>query len=131
MKFIQLWLRAFSLFSFLVLGSGTHLQAEGSWQMGLKEGSTHNQPLLDYYSYAQSDQSGLTREYRPLYVDILNANEVINVHACGNADADNLRILIFDDTAIPGNDTTGLIDSTTITGTGPGWIACNNTFGGT
>ncbi len=83
MKFIWSWIRSIILFSFLVSGFGPQLHAEGSWQMGLNEGLTHNQPL---------------QESTDLYVDILNANEVINTHVCGDSDSDNIRVEIFSET---------------------------------
>ena len=95
MKLIQVYLRVLVLFVGFVVSS-VSLQAEGSWQMGLNPSVGHNQSLLDYYSQAQSDDAGLERVERPLYVDILTAGEYINVHACGSRDTDPVRIEIFD-----------------------------------
>ena len=109
MKFIWLWVRAFALFSFLVLGSGTHLFAEGSWQMGLKDGLTYEQPLFQWNSSYNSDATGLEVKERPLYIDINNASETINIHVCGTANTDDLTIEIYDEGGIT------LLDSVTLT----------------
>ena len=61
-----------------VLGLTTVL-AEGSFQAGL------NQPLRDY------DASN-----ERLFVDIMSAGEVINVHLCGDKDSDDVRVKIYD-----------------------------------
>lgn len=63
------------------------VRAEGSWQMGLFEGLTHRQAM-----YETSSGAG----YNELTVDILTPGEVINVHACGTADTNNIRVRIFD-----------------------------------
>ncbi len=78
MKVIWKWFRAFALFGFLVFGSQAY--AEGSWQIGLKfaeNGNSHNQIL--------STQ-------RPLYIDILDQNEVINIHVC-----ESVSVTIYDE----------------------------------
>lgn len=61
------------------------VRAEGTWQMGLFEGSTHLQ-----YLYETNTGSG----YNDFNVDILAAGEVINVHTCGLRNTDNIRVQI-------------------------------------
>ncbi|MGB5505369.1 MAG: hypothetical protein WBM70_01645, partial [Sulfurovum sp.] len=122
MKFIWSWLRVCTLFSFLVLGASTHVFAEGSWQMGLKEGATHEQPLFEYDNSYNNTDTGIEAKLRPLYVDIVNANEVINISLCAVNDSDDIRIEIYDETG-----TTQLDTFTSTTGN----VACNDDFTGT
>jgi len=96
MKVIQVWLRVFALFM-VFLFSSVSLQAEGSWQMGLKEGSSHNQPLFEWNSQEHSTATGLEIKERPLYVDILNTNEIINIHVCGKQNSNRLKIEIYNE----------------------------------
>ena len=61
--------------------------AEGAWQMGLFEGTSHRQPLRETHTGASVNI---------LNVDILTPGEVINVHVCGTSNANNIRVRIFD-----------------------------------
>jgi len=77
------------LLMLLLVGSLAPLQeshAEGAWQMGLFEGIEHRQPLRETIS-----SIGLN----VLNVDILTPGEVINVHACGTSDTNNIRVRIL------------------------------------
>jgi SdrD B-like domain len=111
-----LWLAA------LLTASGL-AQAEGSWQFGLSEGETHTQPLFEYDNNYNAAATGLQPENRPLYVDLLNDNEVINISLCGTADGDDIRIEIWDEAG-----TTQL--NTTFTAT-TGNVSCSDSFAGT
>jgi len=95
MKVIQVWLRVFVLFM-VFLFSSVSLQAEGSWQMGLKDATRHhdhNQALFQWDStYSDPANTGIEQEERPLYVDILNPGEIINIHLCGENNNNDLRI---------------------------------------
>lgn len=75
--------------------------AEGSYQAGL------NQPL---YEYSYSGE--------PVYVDVLTAGEVINVSLCGDVDAHDIRVRIYNPT---GNE---VLDTTLSSGN----VACNDSF---
>ncbi|UCF66394.1 MAG: hypothetical protein JSV80_11415 [Acidobacteriota bacterium] len=87
------------------LGDG---RAEGSFQVGLK------QPL-----YEEGFTSSLIDNGdRPLYVDILAANEVINVAVCGQIDGDNVSVEIYD--------TLGVLAQTFTLGNGN--VACKDPF---
>lgn len=55
--------------------------------MGLFEGTSHRQPLRETHTGAGVNI---------LNVDILTPGEVINVHVCGTADTNNIRVRIFD-----------------------------------
>lgn len=75
--------------SFLLGVPATPVQAEGSAQIGL------NQWLLDsQVSQLQGYASDAISA--SLFVDILSANEVINISLCGAANSDRLTIQIFD-----------------------------------
>jgi hypothetical protein len=72
------WLSSiFVLLVYLLSGYQT-VHAEGSFQVGL------NQPLRDF---------AFTNER--MFVDILSAGEVINVHVCGDIDANDIRVQIY------------------------------------
>jgi len=68
---------------------------EGSWQFGLQEGPLHEQPLFEYNSSYENDDTGLQADLRPVFVDVLQAGEVINISLCGIADADAIRAEIW------------------------------------
>jgi len=123
MKFIWSWVISIIFFSFLVLGFGSQLQAEGSWQMGLNEGATHEQPLFEYDNSYNNTDTGIEAKLRPLYVDIVNANEVINISLCAVNNDNDIRIEIYNETG-----TTQL--NTTFTSTS-GNVACDDDFTGT
>ena len=63
------------------------VRAEGSWQMGLFEGLSNRQPLLE---------TNVNAGRSILKVDILSVGEVINVLACGTDNNSNVRVRIFD-----------------------------------
>jgi len=94
MKVIQVWLRVFAFFMVFLLSS-VSLQAEGSWQMGLEEGTGHVQNLFQWDTPEVAISQGITLQKRPLYVDILDKDEIINIHLCGENTSDNLRIEIW------------------------------------
>ncbi|MGQ7845579.1 DUF6923 family protein [Granulosicoccus sp. 3-233] len=82
--------RYFRQYVFLLLVSvllpvGSAL-AEGSWQLGLFEGVTHDQPLAN---------TNLNDGSNRLYVDILAAGEFINIHACGVTNNDRVVVQIY------------------------------------
>jgi CshA-type fibril repeat protein len=125
-----------ALLVILVTASHEKVFAEGSWQMGLFETDTinHAQPLLDYQSNCYGASSGLRKDplanrTRPIYVDILNANEVINIYACGSNTTDQVTVEIYQ-TSGPPNFTTGTqVHTTTITSTtDAGYVAPNDDF---
>lgn len=60
-------------------------RAEGTWQMGLFEGTSHLQ-------YLYETNAG----YNQFNVDILNVGEVINVLSCGVSATDSIRVTIQD-----------------------------------
>ncbi len=91
---------------FLVLPD--KVKAEGSWQMGLFEGLTHRQAMYE---------TNVALGYNLLNVDILTPGEVINVHACGTADTNNIRVRIFDPNG------TGVYDNTAA-----GNVPCGSDF---
>jgi len=64
----------------------SNARAEGSWQMGLFEGLSFRQPLLETNTNANRSV---------LRVDILNAGEVINVLACGTNNNSTVRVRMF------------------------------------
>ncbi|ASJ76596.1 hypothetical protein IMCC3135_32755 [Granulosicoccus antarcticus IMCC3135] len=70
----------------LLLPSGKVL-AEGSWQLGMFEGPTHTQIMTETNTGTGTNV---------LYVDILSATEVINIHACGLANNHRIQVEIFD-----------------------------------
>jgi len=71
-------------------------QAEGGWQLGLFEGVSHRQPL---------------NTATVMNIDILAPGEVINMHVCGSANDDDVRVqltspagtIVFDETLTEGN----------------------------
>jgi uncharacterized repeat protein (TIGR01451 family) len=115
MKFSTRPLIASGCFGLISLLSPGSVRAEGSAQFGI------NQPLTSY-------SSG-----NSIYVDITTAGEVINTSVCGNADADDLRIQIFETSP---NATNPLL--VPITGANvlnqtlaSGNVLCNNSMTGT
>lgn len=74
------------LLLFLLLTS-SQVRAEGSWQMGLFEGLSFRQPLLE---------TNVNANRSVLRVDILNPGEVINVLACGANNNSLVRVLMYD-----------------------------------
>ncbi len=83
-----------------LLSANVQVRAEGTWQMGLFEGTSHLQ-----YLYETNAANG----YNYFNVDILTPGEVINVHTCGIGTTDNIRVTIEDsfgsvvyDNAAPG-----------------------------
>ncbi len=90
----------------VLLWQGT-VFAEGSWQVGLYQGLTHEQKLRDYVKSGN----------KPIYVDILNPNEVINIHVCGEANGDSIAIEVYDPSG-----------AEITTGTGTGHIDRNDNF---
>jgi len=73
--------------------------AEGSYQLGQSPGTTQSKQTLIEYASTYSDPGGTTtniqQKNRPIYVDIKNAGEVINVSACGNAFGDDWEVDIY------------------------------------
>jgi len=80
----SLCVRRFLLVLVLLLTFG-QARSEGTWQMGLFEGTSHLQ-----YLYETNSGSG----YNIFNVDILASGEVINVHTCGVNNTDNIRVPI-------------------------------------
>ena len=80
----------------------------GLLQIGLKEGITHQQALFQWNNPNANTATGITAVDCPVYVDIVDASEIINIHICGEDNADGLSIDIYDE-----NGTT-LLDSTTL-----------------
>ena len=97
--------------------------AEGSWQFGLAEGLTHAQPLFEYDNNYSASATGLQPEPRPLYVDLIDSTEVINVSLCGTADDDDIRIEIWDEAGTSQQNTTFTSTS--------GNVSCSDSFAGT
>ncbi len=87
------------LLSVLLLTYG-QARAEGTWQMGLFEGTSHLQ-------YLYETNAG----YNIFNVDILSPGEVINVHGCGINITDNIRVTIENSvgTVVYDSTTTGSI----------------------
>ena len=104
MEVIWKWLKVLILLNIMFLGFGSLLQAEGSWQIGLKfaeNGNSHNQVL--------NTQS-------PLYIDVLDQNEVINIHVCESVD-----VTIYDEAD------NVVLPQTTLSSN----VLCNDDFNGT
>jgi hypothetical protein len=60
--------------------------AEGTYQIGPNNGGKSYQGLFEYDSnYASADSGLVPAINRPIYVDIVQAGEVINISACGFA----------------------------------------------
>lgn len=78
------------------------LRAEGTWQMGLFEGTSHLQYLFE---------TSVAVGYNHFNVDIITPGEVINVHTCGLSTANNIRVTIEDPagTMVYDNTATGTI----------------------
>jgi uncharacterized repeat protein (TIGR01451 family) len=81
----------------MMLAPMQNAQAEGAWQMGLFEGTSHRQPLRETHTGAGANV---------LYVDILTPGEVINVHVCGTSETNNIRVRLFDPAGNPVYDDT-------------------------
>lgn len=107
----------------LLLSSPQLVLAEGSWQFGLSEGSTHAQPLFEYDNSYNNADTGLQPEDRPLYIDLVADTEVINISLCGRADSDDIRIEIWDEEG-----STQLNTSFTATN---GNVSCTDSLAGT
>lgn len=88
MKFISRPVKIFVslLVSVVLLSMSGVVRAEGSWQMGLFEGLSYRQPLYE---------TNFNANRSVLRVDILNPGEVINVLACGTANNNNVRVLVY------------------------------------
>jgi len=107
-----------ALAALALLLASNQLLAEGSAQMGL------TQRMLDYElafgrNYAVDDDSA------SLFVDVLDAGEVINISACGATNTDTLTVHIFDPdgNSVSGGTPQTLDDGTGATPTG-GLIDC-------
>jgi len=88
-------------FAIMAIFASHFVHAEGSYQTGL------NQPLEETSNSAA-----------PLYVDVINAGEVINVSLCGEANDNNVRVRIFD----PAN--SSVLDTTLLSGN----VTCDDPF---
>jgi len=121
-KLLQGIVGQFVVFSLLFAPMG-FVYGEGTWQLGLSEGASHEQPLFEYDNNFNNDATGLEPYPRPLYVDILSDTEVINISLCGTQNTDDIRIEVWDEAG-----TTQL--NTTYTNTGSN-ITCNNDLTGT
>ncbi len=91
-----------------MLGAAAPVWAEGSFQFGLR------QPLTEYGYTA----GNIPRGDRPVFVDIANLGETINVSICGTADSDTLRVEIYDSLAT-------LVASQNLASSN---VACNNSM---
>lgn len=65
-------------------------KAEGSAQLGI------NQPIYEYGISFTTANTGIFSPNHAIYVDIVAANEVINVSLCGIENADDVRVEIYD-----------------------------------
>ena len=97
MKVIWKFLQTLTLCYILILSSTTNSFAEGSWQIGLKEGLSHAQPLFQWNDTDVNVNTGIKALERPIYVDITDPDEIINIHVCGESNADTLSIEIYDE----------------------------------
>jgi len=97
MKVIWKFLQTLTLWYILILSSTTNSFAEGSWQIGLKEGLSHAQPLFQWNDTDVNVNTGIKALERPIYVDITDPDEIINIHVCGESNADTLSIEIYDE----------------------------------
>ena len=80
----------YALLLLLIIAALTPVQetrAEGAWQLGLFEGTSHRQPLRE---------TNIASGGNVLQVDILTPGEVINVHVCGTSNSNNIRVRILD-----------------------------------
>lgn len=113
---LRQWLAAALAATSCVVGTA---HAEGSVQVGL--GSTDpaqpfNQFLFDY----NVTNTFIKTPTRPIYVDIRNANEVINISLCGSADSDPLKIEIYNSS---GTNVANFVPTAT-----EGKVLCNSTL---
>ena len=72
--------------------------SEGSYQFGPSPGGQSRQALFEYnalYSDPTGTTTGITALQRPIYVDINNADEIINISACGNAWTDDWEVDVY------------------------------------
>ena len=105
----------------ITLGLASTSRAEGSYDSGL------NQPLFQYTTTSFSTNSGIAPNIpRPLYVDILNSGEVLNIHACGADNDDDIDIEIWSGDGTTQVGSTYQIQETT----DAGHVDCSDTFTG-
>ena len=96
MKKIQKFLRGLSLAVTGVTLLHFPANAEGTYQIGPNNSGQNYQSLFEYNSNYDSAASGLVPAInRPIYVDILEAGEVINVSACGSSFGDDWEVDIY------------------------------------
>lgn len=120
MKKLAIWVRIFILILFSII-FGTKLLAEGSYHTGM------NQPLFQYTTTSFSLNSGIEANIpRPLYVDVLNSGEVVNIHACGEDNDDDIDIEIWSEDGTTQIGSTFQIRNTT----DAGHVDCADTFAG-
>lgn len=86
-------------FSGISLWFPSLVRSEGSFQFGASPTTTLNQQgLIEYdspYNDAGGTTTGIGQLKRPIFVDIQNANEIINISACGNAFTDDWKADIY------------------------------------
>ncbi len=96
MKKIQKFLRGLSLAVTGVTLLHFPANAEGTYQIGPNNSGQNYQSLFEYNLNYDSAASGLVPAInRPIYVDILEAGEVINVSACGSSFGDDWEVDIY------------------------------------
>ncbi|MDJ0735200.1 MAG: hypothetical protein QNJ47_14240 [Nostocaceae cyanobacterium] len=114
--------------------------AEGSYQLEVRDETggvpttINGQGFLEYNSSYSSTASGIPVRQRPMFVDVHNSGEVINISACGVDDNDQIRVQIyyhppgtFNEYTSPLPTGTQVLDQTLSTSTtGVGRVACND-----
>ena len=83
-------------------GSLNPVLAEGSYQLeyrdelgGLPSNSAYSQGLLEYNSSYQSSAAQIPLRNRPIYLDVLQNGEVINISACGVQNTDDMQVQLY------------------------------------
>ena len=75
--------------------------AEGSYQIEVRDETgavpttINGQGFLEYDSTYSITASGIPIRQRPMFVDVHNSGEVINISACGVDDSDQIRVQIY------------------------------------
>ncbi|HFS85496.1 MAG TPA: hypothetical protein ENK72_02640, partial [Epsilonproteobacteria bacterium] len=122
MNYCTYILKKLTLVITLFFSLNVFIYAEGTYHAG----AGMEQQLFEYDNQSVNNATGITVEDRPLYVDILNPGEVINIHVCGGANADDIDIEIWDE-----NGTTQLNTTHSITADNnseAGHISCTDPF---
>lgn len=131
---------ALAILAIVSLGEVKPAQAEGSYQLERRDETgavpitINGQGFLEYNSSYSSTASGIPIRTRPMFVDVLNNDEVINISACGLNDNDRVQVQVyyhppnsFDEFTNPLPNGTLVLNQVLSTNTtGVGRVACND-----